>query len=379
MNATNQNRWNFSLIWKNLKRPLLIIFILIVLIGVIWVVVNMGYPAPWTGFDQTPIDDPNHYQPRKLLWDWLELLIIPIVLLIAGWGYSEWQKGMEYKLAKEKEHSDALQAYFDSMKDLIIDGKLTDTQNDPDHPIRALARSKTITTLQIVDDERKKAIFNFLWHAGLIVLNQPVILFDELELNNIDFRNMKLTYVDLRSIVIKSADLTGATINNSNLYLADLRFAKAKHCTINDSVLDNAILTAADMRDSNLYATRFIGSHLQNVKFNNSILTRSLFNGADLRETDFSEANLDFSDFSNIDDTDLEKTKIKNTKFKKAHLQNTRFHCVDFRQGVDFTDAILDHADFREANITYGDISKAKSKRGVIMPDGKVLDVGQLD
>jgi len=377
--ATNNDRWNWSQIWKNTTGPLLIIFIVVVIAGAIWMIINIGYPAPWTGFDRTPIDDPNQYQPKKLLWDWLELLIIPIVLLLAGLGYSEWQRGTEYKLAKEKEHSDALQAYFDSMKDLIIDGKLTDTQNDPDHPIRALARSKTITTLQIVDDERKKAVFNFLWHAGLIILNQPLILFDELELNEVNLRNIKLTYVDLGSIVFKSADLTGATINSSNLYLADLSYVKANHCTMNDSVLDNANLMGAYFQESNLFESRFVGSHIQNVKFKNSILTRSLLNGANLQETDFSAANLDFVDFSNLDNTDLEKTKIRNTKFQKAHLEHAQFHKVDFSQGVDFTDAILDYADFRESNITGKEISKAKSKLGVILPDGSVYKEGQMD
>ena len=358
----------WSLVWKIVKWPLWVILFLGGISLLVWVILSYGYSAPWTGFNKTKIDNPANYQPVKLLWDWLQLLIIPIFLTLAGWIYSVLQKQTDYKLAKEKENSVVLQAYFDSMKDLIVDGKLMDTKNDPDHPVRALARSKTITTLQMIDDERKKAVLNFLSHAGLIKLDQPVIMLDELELNHVNFQNLRLTFVDLKSIVFKSANLTKAKIENCNLSLGDFSEAMARGSHFTYSVLKGVNFFNADLEGTDLSKAELVSANLQKTKLKKSNLSGSNLAGAKLQGSDFSEAMLDSCIFSNYDDSAGGRTRIQNTIFRKANLTKAQFRGIDFSQGVDFTGAVLDEADFSGSNITQNEINKAKSKLGVILP-----------
>jgi uncharacterized protein YjbI with pentapeptide repeats len=358
----------WHLLWEIVKWPLGIILVLGGISLLAWIILKYGYAAPWTGFNQTKIDNPAVYQPVKLLWDWLQLLIIPIFLTFAGWIYSVLQKQTDYKLAKEKENSVVLQAYFDSMKDLIVDGKLINTEANPEQPVRALARSKTITTLQMIDDERKKAVLNFLSHAGLIKLNQPIIMLDELELNNVNFQNLRLTFVDLKSIVFKSANLTKAKIENCNLSLADLSEIKARGSIFAYSILKGANFFHADLEGTDLSNADLVSANLQKARLKKSTLTSSSLAGAKLQGCNFSEAQLDSCDFSNYDDSTGGQTIIENTTFRKANLTRAQFRGVDFSHGVDFTDAVLDEANFSGATISRAEIDRAKSKLGVILP-----------
>src|ERR687897_2602555 len=71
----------------------------------------------------------------KTLWDWLQLLIVPVVLSLITVAFALWQDTRqervenqraeaERKLAEQRAQDEALQAYLDQMSTLILDWKL---------------------------------------------------------------------------------------------------------------------------------------------------------------------------------------------------------------------------------------------------------------
>src|SRR5436305_9808740 len=81
---------------------------LTVLIVVCGLVVHFGWD--WTGFnggyDQITVTSPSPgittttvKPPSKTLWDWLQLLIVPIILAVGGFWLNQIQKDREEKAA----------------------------------------------------------------------------------------------------------------------------------------------------------------------------------------------------------------------------------------------------------------------------------------
>ena len=57
----------------------------------------------WTGFK------------GKTLWDWLQLLIIPLVLAVGGFVYGAWQHDADQNCALDQQHATVLQTYIEGV------------------------------------------------------------------------------------------------------------------------------------------------------------------------------------------------------------------------------------------------------------------------
>src|SRR5260221_14467790 len=66
----------------------------------------------------------EEYQPGKALWDWLQLLIIPLVLAVAALLFNRATTRTEQKIALDKQREDLLQAYLDRMSELLLEKQL---------------------------------------------------------------------------------------------------------------------------------------------------------------------------------------------------------------------------------------------------------------
>src|SRR6476469_2809256 len=87
-------------------------------------------------------------QPGKTLWDWLQLLIVPAILIGVTFAWSATQTRSDNKredrriaadrVAAEKARRDAtLQAYLDQMSGLMLNKNLLKSKFDD--PVRAVA------------------------------------------------------------------------------------------------------------------------------------------------------------------------------------------------------------------------------------------------
>jgi len=155
--------------WQLIKQHrvtiLVIAFILVIAIALISVVVQF-YGTGFNGYNQETIahtiSGPSAgtvirtevSQPGKTLWDWLQLLIIPIVLAIGGFLFSQIQKGNEQRITDDNQQEAGLQAYIDSLSDLLLKEGLR--KSDIDAEVRKIARVRTLTILSRINTVRKK-------------------------------------------------------------------------------------------------------------------------------------------------------------------------------------------------------------------------------
>jgi hypothetical protein len=56
----------------------------------------------------------------KSLWDWLDLLIVPVVLAMGGYLFNSSQNRATQAAAERRAQDEALQAYLDHMSDMLM-------------------------------------------------------------------------------------------------------------------------------------------------------------------------------------------------------------------------------------------------------------------
>jgi len=86
--------------WQQIKQHRVAIGVVAIVLVVVIVFIIIGYLFDWTGFNgynkvtithtirgtnAGTVTKTEEYQPGKGLWDWLQLLIIPAVLAVAGY------------------------------------------------------------------------------------------------------------------------------------------------------------------------------------------------------------------------------------------------------------------------------------------------------
>jgi xanthosine utilization system XapX-like protein len=123
-------------------------------------------------------------------------------------------RALEEKRAQE----DAKQSYFERMGNLLSDKELLDAKRKE---IRQLARAHTLTVLERLDGERKRAVIRFLYEAGLIDKDETVVQLTDADLTDADLSGANLGNANLRG-----ADLTDANLRRADLRHADLRVAE---------------------------------------------------------------------------------------------------------------------------------------------------------
>ena len=60
----------------------------------------------------------------KTLWDWLELLVIPVFLAGGAFYLNRSERAVEREIATDRQQEVALQTYLDRMTDLLLGEKL---------------------------------------------------------------------------------------------------------------------------------------------------------------------------------------------------------------------------------------------------------------
>ena len=331
----------------------------------------------WTGF------------ATKTLWDWLQLLFVPILLAIGGAWFTNRQTRESSRENKDNQRETALQAYLDNMSELLLHEKLhTSTGDDTEvEEARKIARIRTLTVLPRLDSARKRNVLQFLYEFGLVetmngsgASHNPIV-----DLQSADFRGAYLTAIslpsaDLRGANFEGANLSGANLSKANLSKANLRKVGLFYSNLNGANLSGANLAEADftgfkypkyLNDSSsgtiytgfvymmariLYAigkiTGFnaftfmsdqsvygLGRYTLGSKKGNEIASL-ITKVPDLRETDLTAASLDLADLRYVD-------------FTGAHLKDASFFNTDLRE------ATLKDADLKDANLAGANLKKA--------------------
>jgi len=202
----------------------------------------------------------------KTLWDWMQLLVVPLVLAIGAFYLNRSERNAEREIAKDRQQEAALQVYFDQMTELLLEKDLGNTEN---LEVRLVAKTRTLTVLRGLDGQRKKYVLQFLRDAILIggifegIPKSPVFDLVEADLSHADLRDAKLWHIDLRETNLQHANLRNASIGWTHLEKADLRYAKMQGAFSKMSWFMGADLSYADMSNGHFYDTNTTAAILE--------------------------------------------------------------------------------------------------------------------
>jgi uncharacterized protein YjbI with pentapeptide repeats len=250
----------------------------------------------------------------KTLWDFLQLLIVPLVLAFAGFQLQDYAKARDQKIAADtaqreraaaadKAYQDILVKYLDQMTDLV---KMEDLLNTPFDPITLqkpkvknaflIAQIRTVTALQSLDSARQRSVVQFLRTAGLY---NPCYRKSECESLGILFiarmSNINLQKADLAGIDLRSTDLRGANLNNATLLEANLENSSLSKVDLDGTDLRYAILRNAD---------------LSNANFKNANLRYADLNSADLKDANLQGADINLANLKGIKNGTIKQIKL---------------------------------------------------------------------
>ncbi len=242
------------------------------------------------------------YQPAKSLWDWLQLLIIPVVLAVGIWWLNRLQQQRdqqlaekraqiereaaeqrakdEQKVATDNQQEAALQAYIDSMSELLLNKNLAeraaDGQLKPEHKqVRDVARVRTITVLAQLDARRVGYVFAFLREAELMSATKDD---NAISLKNADLHAVNWSQADLRGADLRQANLSGAYLQRADLRQANLSGADLSGANLKDAIFFRTIYVprafggtlvlsnSADLSGANLSGAKVTTEQLDKAK-----------------------------------------------------------------------------------------------------------------
>ena len=135
----------------------------------------MGW-REWTGVGERRWKTaPNEQvQPSKTLWDLLQLLIVPVILVGVSllWSASQTKSdnrredrriAADRKAAEDVSRDRTLDEYIQRLGNLMLSRKLKSSK--PHDAVRSVARTVTLTTLRRLDGERKGELVRFLYEV----------------------------------------------------------------------------------------------------------------------------------------------------------------------------------------------------------------------
>jgi uncharacterized protein YjbI with pentapeptide repeats len=204
----------------------------------------------------------------KTLWDWMGLLIVPVVLSLITVVFALWQDARqdqieqqraerEQQLEQQREQAEALQAYLDHMTQLLLEKELRGT-GEASREGRTIARARTLTVLERLNPSRKTSVLLFLTEANLIqgVHGDPIIPLFEANLAGAQLNNTYLAGADLHDANLVGADLSEADLRGADLYSAferaDLSEANLSNASLSDANLTGALLKNANLSGADL-------------------------------------------------------------------------------------------------------------------------------
>jgi len=341
----HENRW-----WINT----ISVFITVLLIAIAF---RRGDWLDWVGFR------------GKTVWDWLDLLGVPLTLVILGYLLQQQQQARDkaeaeqrQKIAAIQAREEILQSYFDRLSSLLLDRKvlaiaskaylseeetktystdviktirviraknITHEEQELLDSARDLIRTQTLSILRRFEGDgiRKGSVIRFLIEADII--HKLKINLSGADLNNADLRGINLRSVNLSNANLRSARLRGADLSKAILHSAYLDKADLSHSNLFDASLQFAKLRGANLCDANLNCAILAGANFEKARLR----------GANLFRTNLSFSNLNYADLSR---TDLSCSyfylaEIHEVKLNKAIIAGTDLRCTDGLKQIQFT------------------------------------------
>ncbi|SRR5260370_6577695 len=282
-------REKFPAWWQQIKTHR-VANVLVALLAVVIVLSILGYIFNWDWTGLGPYIGPPHskdsvFQRGKTLWDWLQLLIIPLALAIIAILFNRSERKNEQRIASDNQQEAALVEYIKEMSVLLLERNLRESQ--PNAEVRTIARVRTLTALSRLDKKRKGSVLQFLHESGLIDKDKRIIALRGADLSEADLRGVNLHGdhlggVDLRKAGLRKADLSEITTHDETMVVfsarmggytrADLRGADLREAELGGADLSSALLDGANLSEASLHAADLSGVDLRGVDLHGTSL-----------------------------------------------------------------------------------------------------------
>src|SRR5829696_8562211 len=265
----------------------------------------------WTGL----VADAKY--PKRTFWDWLGLLIVPVVLALGGYLFSRSESERnrqisdqrmqedrkiaheraetDRQIADQSRQDDTLQAYLDQMGALLLESDLRDSKEGSN--VRTLARAQTLTVLPRLNDSRKGNVLQFLYESDLISKNHLIV----------DLGGADLSNAALRGAILHKADLSESDLSGANLSESDLSGANLSKADLSGANLSKADLRIADLGGANLRGANLSGAYLSGAYMKGVDLSDTKLGGVYLGGVYLHGANLSRADLSGLHDEDVRR------------------------------------------------------------------------
>ena len=311
----------------------------------------------------------------KTLWDFLQLLIVPLLVVVVAGQLNEAAKERQRLEAADRHRQEAYNLLLSDISHLILEGGLADP--DVKQSVRAVARARALTTLQELDAARKRFLIGFLSQSRLIDGMQPVIHLDDADLRGVDLSGIYLWVKNLVGADLRAANLHKATLSQAFLMGADLRRANMRGANCWRAHLTHARLEGADLRganlmDADLEDTRLAGAKLQGALYSEKTRFPAGFDPA----AQAAHAVCPQSDLRGVQlkGAFLAEANLAQANLAGANLESAQLQRADLR-GADLTGANLKGAYLNDADLA-GAKMEGVNLCGTTMPDGSVNTKG---
>lgn len=247
----------------------------------------------------------------KTLWDWLQLLFIPLVLAGAAFLFDQAQQERivaaeatqisqqrsieatriteQQQIEDEKAKEQNLQAYLDKMTDLLLHEDLSKQCADWElieqggdfvkvNPVCNVAQTRTTTTLRALDRDRRSIVIQFLRGVGLT---------DTLLVG------AHMAGIDLSHSDVSFVNLSKSNLHTANLFKANLHWANLREAWLVNANLREANLTSANLSNANLSSANLELANLRGASLNNADLRGAKLVGATVTPDQLAQALLD--------------------------------------------------------------------------------------
>lgn len=259
----------------------------------------------WTGIGPPRVreTDGTPLPSGKTLWDALQLVIIPGILVFGVWWLND-QQSTSARIsadrqatattinAQDQAQNAVLDTYFDRMSDLLLKQHL-DTARFPVFEGRfslavsaatSVARARTVTALSRLDKRRRNVLTGFLLQTGL--LRSGLLAGTDLSganLTDINLSGAKLTDINLSQANLSSALLDGVDLSNAGLSGANLRMTILSDSQLCDASLGYAQLEHSDLARAHLCRAALFSANMSHAYLLSADLTDANLASADLR------------------------------------------------------------------------------------------------
>lgn len=321
-----ENRW-----WIRIFASSLAAFIIVVAF-------ERGIWPDWTGFK------------AKTLWDWFDLLIVPLSLAILGYTLQQGQQRRAEAISKkQKEIADneakeeILQIYFDRISTLLVDNKLLSIATQP-KDVRTIEDKEILDATRDVIRARTLSILRRFKNDGNLKGNIISFLVETEVVSRLE---LDLSEADLGRAELEGIDLSGANLCDANLDSANLEGANLSRAILHRASLNSTRLNGANLFEASLQSAQLKKAQLVGANLNCAVLSVASLNYANLRLANLFKANLYLAclDHANLKSSDLSCANLLLATLTEANLSRSIIAGTDLRGTDGLTQGQLVGAD----------------------------------